>query len=278
MKHIVNFSGGDCSFWAAHRVIEKVGREDVVLLFADTLEEDGDLYAFNRKAEKVLGVKLTRVSREITIWDLFRREGLIGNNRFPICSAYLKPELLDEWMFANFEMAIDQANFLREHAISYIGFDWTEEHRLKDLRVVHPDWRIEAPMQWEPIWDKCRMRREAEALGLPEQKLYTLGFPHNNCGGCCVRAGISHWVHLYRTLPHRFTKWEHEEIKTAEILIARGIEPLSILKDRRGGETNNLYLWQLRERIESGEKFPRDEWGGCGCGGTAPKPEEQALL
>jgi hypothetical protein len=122
MKHIVNFSGGDCSFWAAHRVIEKVGREDVVLLFADTLEEDGDLYAFNRKAEKVLGVKLTRVSREITIWDLFRREGLIGNNRFPICSAYLKPELLDEWMFANFEMAIDQANFLREHAISYIGF------------------------------------------------------------------------------------------------------------------------------------------------------------
>jgi 3'-phosphoadenosine 5'-phosphosulfate sulfotransferase (PAPS reductase)/FAD synthetase len=278
MKHIVNFSGGDCSFWAAHRVIEKVGREDVVLLFADTLEEDDDLYAFNRKAEKVLGVKLTRVSREITIWDLFRREGLIGNNRFPICSAYLKPELLDEWMFANFEMAIDQANFLREHAISYIGFDWTEEHRLKDLRVVHPDWRIEAPMQWEPIWDKCRMRREAEALGLPEQKLYTLGFPHNNCGGCCVRAGISHWVHLYRTLPHRFTKWEHEEIKTAEILIARGIEPLSILKDRRGGETNNLYLWQLRERIESGEKFPRDEWGGCGCGGTAPKPEEQALL
>ncbi len=46
MKHIVNFSGGICSFWAAHRVIQKHGVKDVVLLFADTLIEDDDLYAF----------------------------------------------------------------------------------------------------------------------------------------------------------------------------------------------------------------------------------------
>lgn len=269
MKYIVNFSGGDCSFWAAHRVIERHGKENTVLLFADTLEESESLYTFNRKAEEILGVMITRVSRELKIWDLFRQQGMIGNNRFPICSIYLKRELLDEWMLANFEMAVRQFNFVSETATLYLGFDWTEEHRLKDMRETHPEWSIDAPMQWEPIWDKCKMRIEAEKLGLPEQELYRLGFPHNNCGGCCVRAGISHWVHLYRTLPKRFIEWEREEIDTANHLTQRGIEPLSILKDRREGETNNLYLWQLRQRIESGEKFPEHEWGGCGCGGVS---------
>jgi 3'-phosphoadenosine 5'-phosphosulfate sulfotransferase (PAPS reductase)/FAD synthetase len=264
----VNFSGGDCSFWAASRVIEKEGKDNVVLLFADTLEESDDLYAFNRKAEELLGVRITRISREISIWDLFRKQGMIGNNRFPICSVYLKRELLDAWMLERFEMAVDQSNWFKQNATLYIGFDWTEPHRLADMRAAHPKWHVEAPMQWEPIWDKCKMRQEAEKLGLPEQKLYKLGFPHNNCGGCCVRAGISHWVHVYKHLPHRYAKWESEERATAEYLTARGIEPLSILKDRRGGETNNLYLWQLRNRIEAGEDLPKHDWGGCGCGGA----------
>jgi 3'-phosphoadenosine 5'-phosphosulfate sulfotransferase (PAPS reductase)/FAD synthetase len=268
VKHIVNFSGGDCSFWAAHRVIHQYGKENVVLLFADTLIEDEDLYTFNTKAEEILGVKITRVSVEITPWALFRKEGLIANNRFPICSVRLKREPLDEWMISNFEMLEDQSNFLLEKAILYLGFDWTEEHRLADIRREKPGFKIEAPMQWDPIWDKCKMRTEAEALGLPEQKLYKLGFPHNNCGGRCVRAGISHWVHLYRMLPARFLEWEFEEQTTMEDFRRRGIEPLTMLKDRRGGETKNLSLRDLRLRIEAGEKFDRNDWGGCGCGGA----------
>lgn len=268
MKHIVNFSGGDCSFWAAHRVIQKHGRENVVLLFADTLIEDEDLYSLNRKAEEILGVKITRVCHGMTPWELFRKKGLIGNNRFPICSVYLKREMLDEWMLQNFEMISRQQNFVMESAVLYIGFDWTEEHRLADIRREKPGWNIEAPMQWDPIWDKCKMRREAEALGLPEQKLYKLGFPHNNCGGRCVRAGISHWVHLYRTLPERYLEWEREEQETMEEFRRRGIEPLTVLKDRRGGVTRNLSLRELRFRIEAGERFASDDWGGCGCGGA----------
>jgi len=50
MKHVVQFSGGLCSFWAAHRVIAQHGRENVTLLFADTNMEDEDLYRFNQEA------------------------------------------------------------------------------------------------------------------------------------------------------------------------------------------------------------------------------------
>ncbi len=112
------------------------------------------------------------------------------------------------------------------------------------------------------------MEKEAAKLGLTISTLYKLGFPHNNCGGRCVRAGITHWVHLLKHRPDRFMDWEVKELKCAAALEARGITPLSILKDRRGGVTKNLYLRDLRLRVEAGEKFSTLDWGGCGCGGA----------
>ncbi len=271
--HVVNFSGGLCSFWAAHRVRERYGADNLVLLFADTLIEDPDLYEFNERAAEILACPITRLCDGQTPWQLFSQQGLIGNSRFPICSVMLKREPLDEWHEKNCRTLNEcrQAAFWddgKRPGIFYLGFDWTEGNRLADIRREKPDWRWEAPMHEPPIWDKCKMEREARALGLPIPKLYGLGFPHNNCGGRCVRAGISHWVHLYHVLPLRFLEWELEEEAARVDFINRGIEPLSILKDRRGGVTRSLWLSDLRKRVDAGEKFPSDEWGGCGCGGA----------
>lgn len=266
MKHVINFSGGLCSFWAAHRVVEKFGTKDVVLLFADTLIEDEELYEFNEHSARLLGVPITRISKEMTPWELFRKQGMIGNSRFPICSIYLKREILDAW---------SEQNCLEMDTVIYLGFDWKEAIRLQEIRKAKPGWSWEAPMLDEPIWDKCKMQSEAEALGLKIPRLYLMGFPHNNCGGRCVRAGISHWVRLYRLLPERYLEWENEEIATIAELEARGIEWLSMLKDRRGGVTKPMTLRELRARIESGDKFPTHEWGGCGCGGVEPKQIEE---
>lgn len=259
MKHIVNFSGGLCSFWAAHRVIQRHGKEYVTLLFADTLEESPDLYEFNAKASQILGVPITRISEETDVWALFRREGLIGNNRFPICSVKLKRDPLDRWC---------REHCLEMDTVLYVGFDWNEDNRVTDLRKALAPWRVEAPMMESPIWTKEQMENEAIKLGLQIPELYRLGFPHNNCGGRCVRAGITHWVHLFKTKPERYLDWEQKEWDTAEDFRQRGIVPLSILRDRRNGETRNLYLKDLRTRIEAGEDFPKWEWGGCGCGGA----------
>lgn len=86
MKHVVNFSGGLCSFWAAYRVVQKYGPNDVTLLFADTKCEDSDLYEFNRQVTALLGCQLVVVADGRDPWQLFAEQGLIGNNRFPICS------------------------------------------------------------------------------------------------------------------------------------------------------------------------------------------------
>lgn len=273
LLRVVNFSGGLCSFWAAWRVKERFGTQRMVLLFADTLIEDSDLYIFNEQASKLLGVPITRLSTGEDPWSLFRREGLIGNNRFPICSVRLKREPLNGWIARECrnryqELQGDLWDEEKPAAVLYVGFDWNEQHRLNDLRAELPEWQIEAPMVDEPVWDKCRMQMEAEALGLKIPMLYGLGFPHNNCGGRCVRAGISHWVHLYRVLRPRFIEWRDEERRTRYELLDRGIEPFSILKDRRGGVTRPLWLEDLERRIEAGEQFDKYDWGGCGCGGA----------
>ena len=90
-------------------------------------------------------------------------------------------------------------------------------------------------------------------------RLYELGFSHNNCGGGCIKAGHSHFRHLLKTLPDVFEEWENEEEKMRQFLD----RDVSILKDRRGGETKTLTLKQLR--VMTDDECPEFEWGGCGC-------------
>lgn len=251
VSHIVNLSGGICSFWAAHRVIEQFGRDGVVLLFADVKMEDEDLYRFNEEISKYLQVPITRISLEKSPWELFAEEGMIGNSRAPICSVRLKRQLLDQW---------HRAHALELSATIYIGIDWTESHRLDDLRRRKPSWRIEAPMCEPPYWDKCRMLEELKPIGIKPPRLYRFGFPHNNCGGFCVKAGQAQFAKLLEMMPDRFRWHEEQEQKLRE-----RVGDFSVLKDRRGGKPKPLTLRVLRKRIESGESFDRHDWGGCGC-------------
>jgi hypothetical protein len=266
IKHVVNLSGGACSFWAADRVANKSGTDGLVLLFADTLIEDSDLYELNEKTAEYFGVPITRVSREMTPWDLFRKEGLIGNNRAPICSIRLKREPLNEWHRLN---CTPKHSLFGEPDVIYVGLDWTEGHRLEDLRLKNPEWQFVAPMcEWPPVWDKCKMLAELKALFGKLPRAYEEDFPHNNCGRRCVRAGITHFVHLYKTDPASFLDWEAEERRTIAEFRERGIvsDFASVLKDRRGGIAKPLTFEQLRERILANDPtLPNDEWGGCGC-------------
>ena len=234
--------------------------------------EDADLYKFNERAAQLLRNPITRISRELSPWELFRREGLLGNNRFPICSVKLKREPLNGWMASRYELDRNQTNALMEDGTVVLGFDATEYNRVQDFQAQHPTWRVVAPMTEEPLWDKCRMIAEAERLGFTRQRLYTLGFPHNNCGGGCVKAGISHFVNLYHRLPEVFWKWAAEELYTRDWMRERGVSnwKFTILKETHNKVVKSLLLIELAYRIKSGEQFATNEWGGCGCGGANP--------
>lgn len=192
MNHLVSFSGGLCSFWASDRLVKKYGPGAVTNLFADTLIEDPDLYRFNTEASEYLGVPLTRICEGRTPWQVFRAEHAMGNTHTDICSRILKREFLWSWINGN------RFTFGPGRTIVYLGMDFSEYSRLAGVRAHNPDWQIEAPMCEEPLWDKARMIAECIKIGIRPPRLYKFGFPHNNCGGFCVKAGISHFVHLLR--------------------------------------------------------------------------------
>jgi 3'-phosphoadenosine 5'-phosphosulfate sulfotransferase (PAPS reductase)/FAD synthetase len=251
LKRVVQFSGGLCSFFAASRVIEEFGPEDVTLLFADTLIESQGLYRFALHAVASLGVPFALTCDGRTPFEVFKDERFLGNTRVDLCSRILKRERCRKWMEDNCDPA---------DTVLYVGISWDED-RIDEIRERWKPWTVEAPMCDAPYWSKCDMIREAETLKLPLSEAYRDGFPHDNCGGGCIKAGQAQFALLHQIRPAVYADWEREE----EGVRAHLAKDVAILRDRRGGETKPMTLAKFRERIETGD-YDKHEWGGCGCG------------
>ena len=111
-----------------------------------------------------------------------------------------------------------------------------------------------------PYLTKLEMHAWARREGLAEQRLYTLGMPHANCGGFCVKAGIGHFARLLAAMPGRYR--EHEAREEA---LRLDLGNVAILRDRSQGVTTPLTLRVLRERIEADWQPDLFDLGGCGC-------------
>lgn len=262
-RHIVMFSGGLVSWATARRVVERHGAGDLTLLFTDTKMEDEDLYRFlgeaSRDIFRNMPPNLISLAEGRDPWRVFLDEGMIGNSRADICSRILKRDLADKWLADNCDPA---------ETTIYIGLDWTEEHRFDDgrgggakNRYARNGWVCEAPLCERPYLDRSDLRQLLADAGIRLPRLYDLGFAHNNCGGFCIKAGQAHFVHLLRTLPERYA---YHEAKEEEARATFG-KDVSILRDRRSGETKPLTLRALRERIEAGGQYDIFDIGGCGC-------------
>ena len=250
VKHLVMFSGGVCSWAAAKRVVERHGKEGVVLLFADTKMEDEDLYRFLDEAAANVGVPLVKIADGRTPWEVMRDHNCIAKPRMDMCSQELKRDLLDKW----------RDDHCAPDATIYVGLSWDEQHRVDRLQKVCTPWRYEAPMADKPLVSKAEMMDALKREGIAAPRLYAMGFPHNNCGGFCVKAGQAHFAHLLRMMPDRYRYHEGKEEE-----MRQRVGDYSILRDRTGGTTKTLTLRMLRERIEAQGEFDAFEWGGCGC-------------
>ena len=253
MTHIVFFSGGIGSFFTAKRVIEKHGKENVVLLFTDTLIEDEYLYRFLDDSAKFFDVPVTKIADGRTPWQVFKDVRWLGNSRLAQCSHILKQKTAETFI---------KANFKPEDCILYLGIDWTEEHRTKAPIKNWAPYKVEFPMCEEPYITKDEMLQYLETVGIEIPRLYKLGFSHNNCSGMCVRAGQGHFINLLKQLPERFEELEKIEKEMQEYLG----KDVTILKRTRNGIQENLSLTQLRiEYLEKPEQLDLFDMGGCGC-------------
>ncbi len=185
MHHVVMFSGGAASYVAAKRVIERYGKENVTLLFADTRTEDETLYEFVAQAEKALGLKVTipvpqaRYVDVKDIWDVFFGERMIAHNGIGVCTKNLKQIPCDNWIKRNFPNPDD--------VTIWVGIDMWEQHRLigsdkkQGLAKKKLPYVYKSPLFEKPYLVKKDMLNICLADGLDIPELYTLGFEHNNC-------------------------------------------------------------------------------------------------
>ena len=251
MKHVMFFSGGVASYISAKRLVTKHGKENVVLLFTDTNYEHEDLYRFIDETVAKLGAEYIRVADGRNPWEVFKDNRFLGNSRIDPCSRVLKREQAQKWVRENCTPATH---------ILYLGYPTDERHRLERSRKFWTPYQVDSPIIEETALTKADMLMECRLDGIEPPELYELGFPHNNCGGFCVKAGHAHFLHLLKVLPEKYAEVEAKEEEMREML-----GDVSILKDRRGGTVKTLTLKQLRNRNRQDCEFL--DWGGCGCFG-----------
>lgn len=234
---VVQYSGGISSWAVAREVIRCYGPQHVVLLFADTLVEDPDLYRFLIDSTDRFGTPLTRVADGRTPFQVFWDQKFLGNSRIAPCSYILKQLPCRRWLKENADP---------EDTVVYVGIGEAEKQRAPAISAGWAPWKVQFPLIGCPELTTEVLLEQARAFGLATPAMYDHGFAHNNCGGVCVRAGHKHWRRVLQVHPERFSQAEREEAHFRAIY-----GDVSILKDRRGGRTRPLSLAEFRQRIDN---------------------------
>jgi hypothetical protein len=251
-QRVVQMSGGTGSWAAARRIADQHGTDGMVLLFADTLAEDEDLYRFLTEAAQDIGVPVTRVCDGRTPEQVDVAARWLSNQRVAQCSKTLKIKPCRGWL----DQHCDPAS-----TTLYVGIDWTEVARIPGIIRGWEPFTVETPLTTPPYLDKPAIDQALRDRGIEPPRLNQLGFPHNNCGGACIRGGQAHWKHLLNVFPDRYAAKEAHEQNMRKMLGA----DVAILRDRTGGTTKPMTLTALRQRIEGAAPVDPDDWGGCGC-------------
>lgn len=252
VRFCVMYSGGLTSWAAARRIVDVHGTDGVVLLFADTKIEDPDLYRFLGESSALLGLSVTRIEDGRTPWQTFRDARFIGNTRVDICSRTLKRDLLDCWRNKHCDQGTTTLVF---------GLDWSERHRIIRHRERMKPWHALYPLDEKPYVTKADIAADLATSGVRQPALYDEGFPHNNCGGFCVKMGLAQARHLYRVRPATYLHHEAEERETMRL------HPRTrpFLRLRKHGRTRGISMEAFRKLIEQQPMlFDNHGWG---CGG-----------
>lgn len=253
MKHVVMYSGGVASWATAKRVKASMADGDtLILLFADTKTEDFDLYRFLDESAANVGGELVKIAEGRSVWQTFFRVGMMGSSRADPCSRILKREFMRKWLDDNCDPA---------DTTVHIGFTWDEAHRWERARGHWDPWPVAAPLTGKPYLQRRDILNWLKQEGIEPPLLTRLGFPHNNCGGFCVKAGHAQFAKLLAEFPARYRHHERMEQAFREL----HQKDVSILRSRKGGETTPLTLKQFREHIEAGWECDLFDWGGCAC-------------
>ena len=277
MQYIVNYSTGLFSTEALERTIGQKDKANTIAVFADVkghsteeyAGEDEDSYRFMSDVEKYFDIKIIRIVEGRDIWQVMFDERAItlpvGKTKVAPCSIKLKREPIDAWVAAHYSP---------HECVRVAGLGWSELKRIKDFAATIAPYQAWFPMNEAPYMDNCHIANKWRARGIEPPRMYDEGFEHGNCGRFCVKAGQAHFARLYFTDRQRYLYHAAKEKHFNETINVKA----SILRDRRGGETKPMLLYEFAERLDRGEEYDKDDVGGCGCFSQTPQLRMDDLL
>lgn len=251
MKYIVSYSGGLGSFAAAYSAVRQFGSSAVALVFCDTKTEDDDLYRFITETVAALGSELITLADGRDVWQVFKDVKFMGNSRIDPCSRILKRELFRNWMIKNHKP---------EEATLVMGISHGERHRMTNIIKNWTPYSVIAP-----LCDQDMTREQIldilDGFNIDPPRLYDMGFPHNNCGGFCIKTGQKQMKLLFEKLPDRYAHHEEQQEQLFRII---GKEH-GFIRMTVDGELKYLTLKQFREFMQSNGQVDMFNESGCGC-------------
>lgn len=255
MHYIVSLSGGVASAVAADRAIERYGREVVALWIADTMWEDSDLWRFVDDLMRRWGGELIKYCDGRTPLQVAEDEQIIPNQRHAPCSRSLKIRPFVKFLS-------DQPKPLTV----LLGLDWKEQHRMAAPRKNYESIggvTVDYPLMWKPL--EYRPYQEVvKSWGIEPPQLYQLGFPHNNCGGRCVKQGIKEWMRLRAQMPERFA--EVRDWEQAQRAKGGPRSDYAIARDQSGYDVKPVTLAELEKSARPTDDTPStDDMFACMC-------------
>jgi 3'-phosphoadenosine 5'-phosphosulfate sulfotransferase (PAPS reductase)/FAD synthetase len=249
MDYVISMSGGRGSFASA--CLAKDLGLSFEMVFADTLVEDDDLYWFLKDIERVLDKPITRLADGRDIWQVFSDRKYIGNNRTAHCSDLLKRKVIRDY--------VSQTD--RAGCTLVLGMAMDEAERLTRAQALWAPIRV-ASLLCEHSITQDKIDAYFSRYKISRPRLYGMGFPHNNCGGFCVRSGQKQFATLLQQFPARY-RWHEDRM---EEVLAENPKARPFLRATRDGKLQYLSLKQFRLALEAGEmQADPYDWGGCGC-------------
>jgi 3'-phosphoadenosine 5'-phosphosulfate sulfotransferase (PAPS reductase)/FAD synthetase len=251
MKYVISYSGGLGSFAAAKLTVEAYGAKNCVLAFTDTKTEDEDLYRFINETKEKLGTELVTLADGRNIWEVFTNVRFMGNSRIDPCSRVLKRDLFRKWI---------EKTHKAEQTTIVFGIDSKESHRMKTIEARWNPWKTAAPL-CDQLVTREKILDWLDEYGIEPPRLYEMGFPHNNCGGFCVKTGQKQMALLLKKLPERYAEHEAQQEKLFAIIGKRR----GFIRRTENGVMNYMGMKEFREFLQSGGAPDMYNEDGCGC-------------
>lgn len=244
MVHVVSVSSGIPSAVAAWRVLQTSPREDVRLVFCDTLWEDDDNYRFLHDVARWLDREMVTLTDGRTPLQVAEDNSIIPNSMFAPCTRTLKLQMMRRYI-ADLQAA-------GHEVVLHLGMDIKDAKKGRLERPIQ-NWgemgvRVEYPLLWKPrVYDPHAVIKEA---GIDPPRMYAMGYSHANCGGRCIKQGKGDWRRTLTHFPERFAEVEAWE---ATMRAQSKYAEHAILKVRDDDESTPLPLSALRAETEAAD-------------------------